>query len=80
MKRRNHVRIDFHALQEVNIPNLYNGDGIVSARMFMDFANKVMISRLPVDASIGAHTHLTSSEAFAYLRLCRSSHENIFDI
>lgn len=54
--------IDFSKLQEVKIPNLNGGDGAVSAKMFIEPNNKIMISRLPKDASIGTHTHLTSSE------------------
>lgn len=54
--------IDFEQINEISIAHLNNGDGVVSARMFMDPANKVMLSRLPSGTSIGMHAHRTSSE------------------
>lgn len=54
--------IDFNKIQEVIIPHLNNGDGSVSAKMFIESNNKIMISRLPAGASIGMHQHTTSSE------------------
>lgn len=56
------MRIDFDHIEETTIPHLNNGEGSVSAQMFMDPANKIMISRLPAGASIGLHPHTTSSE------------------
>lgn len=54
--------IDFKSIDEKIIPHLNNGEGAVSAKMFMDSHNKIMISRLPAGASIGTHKHLKSSE------------------
>lgn len=54
--------IDFDKIQEVSIPNLNGGMGSVSAKMFMKPENKIMISRIPADSSIGLHEHKTSSE------------------
>lgn len=54
--------IDFNKLQEVIIPHLNNGNGFVSAKIFADSNNKIMISRLPAETSIGMHQHTTSSE------------------
>lgn len=54
--------ICFDEMNEVTIPNLNGGEGSVSAKMFMDGQNKVMLSRLPAGASIGLHQHVTSSE------------------
>lgn len=54
--------IDFNKTDEVTIPHLNNGEGEVSAKMFMRPDNKIMISRLPKGTSIGLHEHKTSSE------------------
>lgn len=54
--------IRFDTLQEVTIPRLNGGEGAVSARMFAEPANKIMLSRLAPGTSIGLHTHTTSSE------------------
>lgn len=39
-----------------------NGEGAVSARMYVDAQGKIMYGELPPGASIGMHTHETSSE------------------
>lgn len=54
--------IKFDEIQDVSIPNLNDGNGVVTAKMFMEPTNKIMISRLPVGVSIGMHEHTTSSE------------------
>lgn len=72
--------INFNELNEVTIPHLNDGDGEVSAKMFMKPETKIMISRLPKGASIGMHTHKTSSEVNYVLSghgkaVCDSSEE-----
>lgn len=37
--------IRFDHINEITIPNLNGGEGTVSAKMFMDTQNKVMMSR-----------------------------------
>ena len=54
--------ISFEDRAEVTIPHLNQGDGAVSARMYADHHNKIMLSRLEPGSSIGLHTHETSSE------------------
>lgn len=54
--------IDFNKIQETTIQHLNNGDGFVSAKMFIDKNNKIMISRIPFNSSIGLHTHNTNNE------------------
>lgn len=54
--------IEFDIIEEVTIPHLNGGDGAVSAKMSMQPACKMMVSRLPAGASIGTHRHTTSSE------------------
>lgn len=54
--------IEFDSMPETVIPHLNQGEDVVAAKMYMDKVNKIMLSRLPVGASIGMHTHSTSSE------------------
>ncbi len=54
--------IDFNTLKLVSIPHLNDGEGTISARMFMAPEIKIMVSRLPPGASIGPHQHTTNSE------------------
>lgn len=54
--------INFNNLNELVIPNMNGGDGEISARMYMDSAGKIMISRIPVGASIGEHIQKTSND------------------
>lgn len=56
------MKLEFDAMDWVTIPHLNGGEGSVSAKMFGDAAGKIMISRLPAGASIGLHSHDTSSE------------------
>lgn len=52
----------FENIKEAAIFHLNGGDGDVSAKMFMNSACKIMISRLPAGASIGIYKHTGSSE------------------
>ena len=54
--------IRFDHINEITIPNLNGGEGTVSAKMFMDTQNKVMMSRIPPGSSIGLNQHTVSSE------------------
>lgn len=54
--------LDFGQIETVVIPRLNGGEGAVSAKMFLDQHNKIMLSTLPAGASIGPHRHATSSE------------------
>lgn len=56
------MKLSFDAIPEAGIPNLNQGEGTVFARMYMDQAGKIMVSRLPKGASQGLHTHTTSRE------------------
>ena len=49
------------------IPNMRGGEKEVSAKMFSDGACKIMRGRLIPGASIGMHTHETSSETIYIL-------------
>lgn len=54
--------IDFNCIPEAGIPNLNGGDGVVSARMSVQKNGKMMIARIPPNASIGMHRHETSDD------------------
>ncbi len=54
--------IPFSDMEETVTPRFQGGDGEFRARMFNDGLNKVMRARLVPGASIGMHTHTTSSE------------------
>lgn len=54
--------IDFTALEELAIPHFYGGEKETAARMYSDANGKIMYGKLAPGASIGMHTHHTSSE------------------
>lgn len=56
------MMIQFDTIEESVIPHFYHGEKETIARMYVDGCNKIMRGRLPAGASIGLHTHETSSE------------------
>lgn len=54
--------LDMMNLEEQALPNFKGGEGVTYARMHVDGLNRIMLVRLPYGASIGMHTHETSSE------------------
>ena len=54
--------IDFDSMEETVIPHFKGGERELAARMYMDGRNKILRGRLVSGASIGGHTHDTSSE------------------
>lgn len=54
--------IDFNDIEEQSLANFKGGEKELNARMFFDGLNRVMIARLQPGATIGLHTHDTSSE------------------
>lgn len=54
--------INFSEIQETVIPQFYGGNKKTNAQMFIDQNNKIMYGKLEPGASIGLHTHETSSE------------------
>ena len=54
--------LDMMNLEEQALPNFKGGEGVTCARMHVDGLNRIMLVRLPHGASIGMHTHETSSE------------------
>lgn len=56
------MKIDFNDIEEKLIPNFKGGEKETGTRMFSDSLNKILKGRLTPGASIGLHTHDTSSE------------------
>ncbi|MCM1079607.1 MAG: cupin domain-containing protein [Bacteroidales bacterium] len=54
--------IDFSTMETSTIPNFKGGEKEIHAKMFRDGANRIMRGLLVPGASIGEHTHDTSSE------------------
>lgn len=54
--------IDFNAIQEQSTPHFKGGEKETAIRMFSDAYNKILKGRLVPGASIGLHSHDTSSE------------------
>ncbi len=59
--------IPFENIEEKKMLNFYGGEKDFYLRMFKDERNKILLGRLPAGASIGLHTHETSSEVFYFL-------------
>ncbi len=54
--------IDLKNVKTTVLPNFYGGEESLSAKMFTDSKNKILHGTLESGASIGVHTHETSSE------------------
>lgn len=60
--------IDFKKIDEKTLNNFKGGEKAMIARMYVDDNNKIMLSRLDSGASIGLHTHDSSSEIIYILQ------------
>ena len=56
------MHIDFAAIEEIVTPRLRGGEKEAHMRTFADDRNRIMRGSLAPGASIGLHTHETSSE------------------
>lgn len=56
------MKIDFEKIPQSNIANFKGGEKNVIAKMYTDPSIKIMRGRLEDGATIGFHTHETSSE------------------
>jgi len=54
--------IDFLELSAEHINNFHGGEKSTVLRLFKDDNNKILLGKLEAGASIGVHTHQTSSE------------------
>lgn len=74
--------IEFDKMETTVIPHMRGGEKQVSAQMYTDPLCKVMRGRLIPGASIGLHTHETSSETIYILSgtgkvLCDGAYESL---
>ncbi|WP_077611091.1 cupin domain-containing protein [Clostridium sp. Marseille-P2415] len=60
--------INFNEKEETIIPHFNGGEKEFKARMFVDENNKIFCGTLEPGASIGMHTHETSSEIIYILQ------------
>ncbi len=56
------MKLQFDKMEMTVLNKFKGGEGDTKARMLFDGMNKIMRGCLPVGASIGLHTHETSSE------------------
>ena len=54
--------IDFNAKEEITIPGMNNGTGMMSAKMYMDEQGKIIPCSIHPGGSIGLHKHETSDD------------------
>ena len=62
------MKIDFNSIKESINPHFKGGEKEFAARMFVDDINRIMKGRLIPGASIGMHTHDTSSEIMFFTK------------
>ena len=56
------MRIDFNEKQELTIPGMNNGTGVMSAKMHMSEKGKIIPCSIHPGGSIGMHQHETSDD------------------
>lgn len=49
------MKIDFNQLESTTIPNMNNGDGTLSARMFNNASYRIIPTSIHPNSSIGSH-------------------------
>ena len=54
--------VDFEKMDVTELEHFYGGEKTIHARLLVDEHNKIMLGRVEPGASIGMHTHDTSSE------------------
>ena len=59
--------VNFDAMETTVVPHMRGGEKEVSAQMYTDSLGKIMRGRLIPGATIGLHTHETSSEIICIL-------------
>lgn len=56
------MKLEFSGIAETVLPHFNHGEKELRAKMFRDEKVKILLGRLEPGASIGLHTHETSSE------------------
>lgn len=75
--------INLNEIQEVTMPGMNNGTGAMSARMFMDEHEKIILCAIHAGGSIGLHRH-DSSDDINYVisgtgkAVCDGVEENLY--
>lgn len=64
------MKIDFYTMNEAHLANFQGGELCFDAKIFNDGVNKILQGRLQPGASIGLHTHQTSSEIMFFTAGC----------
>jgi oxalate decarboxylase/phosphoglucose isomerase-like protein (cupin superfamily) len=67
LKKEEKMIINFDGIEETMLPHFNGGEKEFKARMFADKSNKILCGKLEPGASIGMHTHDTSSEIIYFL-------------
>ncbi|MCM1313141.1 MAG: cupin domain-containing protein [Bacteroides sp.] len=62
--------IDFNTMESASIPHFKGGEKELNVKMFFDGTNRIMNATLLPGASIGMHTHETSSETIFITEGC----------
>lgn len=60
--------INFNNIDETLIPNFKGGEKSIAAKMYFDETNRILYGKLESGASIGLHTHDTSSEIIYFIQ------------
>lgn len=69
------MKINFTEIELTSLPNFQGGEKTFDVHMFNDGLNKIMKGHLEPGASIGMHTHDTSSE----IMFIMSGHGSVID-
>ncbi len=75
--------LDFETIPEQELVHFYGGEKTYYARISNDGKNKIMRGRLIPGASIGLHTHETTSETIFYISgsgtaICDGTPERVY--
>lgn len=70
------MTIDFNSMEETSILHFKGGEKELNVKMFFDGTNRIMNATLQPGASIGMHTHETSSEIIFITNGCGTIIEN----
>lgn len=74
--------IDFNEIDEITVQGMNNGDGMITAKMYMDKQGKVISCTIHPNSSIGMHQHQTSDDINYVLSgvgkaICDGKEENL---
>lgn len=78
------MNIDFDTMAEEIIPSFKGGEKQLAAKTFYDGRNRIIKGRLIPGASIGLHTHDTSSEIIYFIKgkgsvICDAEKSSVYE-